>query len=125
MATDFIPATGVRDEEMVEAALLASLADETPEGRSIVALAKHRLDIRGRDIKTSPGAVFVPFTPELRMSGISWNGREIRKGATDAVTKFVEQKGGQVHESIARAVDSVAREGGTPLVVAESGRALG
>ena len=125
MATDFIAASGVRGEELIEAALLGSLADETPEGRSIVALAKHRLDIRGRDIKTSPEAKFIPFTPELRMSGISWNGREIRKGATDAVVKFVQEQGGEVDESISKAVDSVAREGGTPLVVADSSRALG
>ena len=125
MATDFITASGVRDEELIEAALLGSLADETPEGRSIVALAKHRLNIHGRDIKTAPAARFIPFTPELRMSGISWDGREVRKGATDAVTRFVEEKGGQVHDSILRAVDNVAREGGTPLVVADSNRALG
>ncbi len=125
MATDFIPASGVRDEELIEAALLGSLADETPEGRSIVALAKHRLDIRGRDIKTAPDARFIPFTPELRMSGITWNDREIRKGATDAVTAFVQGKGGVVDGSISKAVDRVAREGGTPLVVADSARALG
>lgn len=125
MATDFIAASGVKDEELIEAALLGSLADETPEGRSIVALAKHRLDIRGRDIKTSSGAKFIPFTPELRMSGISWDGREIRKGATDAVAQFVAQNGGVVHESITKAVEQVARDGGTPLVVADSGRALG
>ena len=125
MATDFIPASGVSNEELMEAALLASLADETPEGRSIVALAKHRLNVRGRDIKTASGAVFVPFTPELRMSGISWNGREIRKGASDAVAQFVTEKGGIVPESITAAVDRVGREGGTPLVVADSARALG
>jgi len=125
MATDFIAASGVKDEELIEAALLGSLADETPEGRSIVALAKHRLNVHGRDIKTDPAARFVPFTPELRMSGISWNGREIRKGATDAVARFVEERGGEVHESISKAVDNVAREGGTPLVVADSARALG
>ena len=125
MATDFIAAPGVRNEELVEAALLASLADETPEGRSIVTLAKHRLDIRGRDIQTAPAARFVPFTPELRMSGISWNGREIRKGAADAVVRFVNERGGEVHRDISRAVDDVGREGGTPLVVADSDRALG
>ena len=125
MATEFIPASGVKDEELIEAALLASLADETPEGRSIVALAKHRLDIHGRDIKTAPGAVFVPFTPELRMSGITWNGREIRKGASDAVVAFVQSNGGVVHETIMKAVDTVGREGGTPLVVADSNQALG
>ena len=125
MATDFIAASGVSNEELMEAALLASLADETPEGRSIVALAKHRLGVRGRDIKPASGAVFVPFTPELRMSGISWNGSEIRKGASDAVAQFVIEKGGVVPESIATAVDRVGREGGTPLVVANSARALG
>ncbi len=98
MATDFIPASGVQKEELIEAALLASLADETPEGRSIVALAKQRLDVRGRDIKTPDGAVFVPFTAELRMSGLSWNGREVRKGASDAIGKFVESNGGFVSE---------------------------
>jgi potassium-transporting ATPase ATP-binding subunit len=125
MATDFIVAAGVSNEELMEAALLASLADETPEGRSIVALAKHRLSVRGRDIKTATKAVFVPFTPELRMSGISWNGKEIRKGASDAVAQFVMEKGGVVPEDISMAVDRVGREGGTPLVVADSARALG
>ncbi len=125
MATDFIPASGVQKEELIEAALLASLADETPEGRSIVALAKQRLDVRGRDIKTPDGAVFVPFTAELRMSGLSWTGREIRKGASDAVGKFVESNGGFVSENVKEAVDRVAREGGTPLMVADAGRMLG
>ncbi|MEI6153442.1 MAG: potassium-transporting ATPase subunit KdpB [Deltaproteobacteria bacterium] len=125
MATDFFAASGVKDEELIQAALLASLADETPEGRSIVALAKSRLDIHGRDIKPSSEARFVPFTPELRMSGISLDGREIRKGASDAVAKFVQESGGIMHESVSMAVDRVGREGGTPLVVADSGRALG
>jgi potassium-transporting ATPase ATP-binding subunit len=125
MATDFILADGVRKEELVEASLLASLADETPEGRSIVALAKQRLDVRGRDIKTPDGAVFVPFTPQLRMSGLSWNGREVRKGAADAVSDFVQYNGGIVPEKVKEAVDRVAREGGTPLMVADAGRALG
>jgi K+-transporting ATPase ATPase B chain len=125
MATDFIPAQGVKNEELIEAALLASLADETPEGRSIVALAKYRLDIRGRDIKTSLAATFIPFTAELRMSGISWNGREIRKGAADAVAKFVQERDGVMPESVTMAVDRVAREGGTPLVVVDSAKALG
>ena len=125
MATDFIPAQGIKNEELYEAALLASLADETPEGRSIVALAKHRLDRRGRDIKTSPEAKFIPFTPELRMSGISWNGKEIRKGATDAVAKFVQERGGVMPESLNVAADRVAREGGTPLIVVDSAKVLG
>ncbi len=125
MATDFIPAEGVGKEELAEAALLSSLADETPEGRSIVALAKHRLAVRGRDIKTPDPACFVPFTPELRMSGVSVDGREIRKGATDSVAAFVTAKGGVVPESVEQAAEQVGREGGTPLVVADSGRALG
>jgi potassium-transporting ATPase ATP-binding subunit len=125
MATDFIAAANVSNEEFIEAAMLASLADETPEGRSIVALAKHRLAVRGRDIKTAHGATFIPFTPELRMSGISWNGSEIRKGASDAVEQFVIEKGGIMPESVKTAVDRVGREGGTPLVVANSAKALG
>ena len=125
MATDFMPAAGVTREELAEAALLSSLADETPEGRSIVALAKHLLSVRGRDIKTPDPSCFVPFTPELRMSGVSVDGREIRKGATDAVAAFVTAKGGAIPESVEQAADLVGREGGTPLVVADSGRALG
>ncbi len=125
MATDFIPASDVTREELAEAALLSSLADETPEGRSIVALAKHLLSVRGRDIKTPDPSCFVPFTPELRMSGVSVDGREVRKGATDAVAAFVTSKGGTIPESVEEAADRVGREGGTPLVVADSGRALG
>ena len=125
MATDFMPASGVTREELAEAALLSSLADETPEGRSIVALAKHLLSVRGRDIKTPDPSCFVPFTPELRMSGVSVDGREIRKGATDSVAAFVTAKGGAIPESVEQAADRVGREGGTPLVVADSGRALG
>ena len=125
MATDFMPASGVTRDELAEAALLSSLADETPEGRSIVALAKHLLSVRGRDIKTPDPSCFVPFTPELRMSGVSVDGREIRKGATDSVAAFVTAKGGAIPESVEQAADRVGREGGTPLVVADSGRALG
>jgi K+-transporting ATPase ATPase B chain len=125
MATDFMPASGVTREELAEAALLSSLADETPEGRSIVALAKHLLSVRGRDIKTPDPSCFVPFTPELRMSGVSVDGREIRKGATDAVAAFVTAKGGAIPESVEQAADRVGRDGGTPLVVADSSRALG
>ncbi len=125
MATEFMPAEGVPMEELVEAALLGSLADETPEGRSIVALAKHRLGVRGREIKTPDASSFVHFTPELRMSGVSLNGREIRKGAVDAVTDFVTSEGGTIPEGVKNAVETVGRGGGTPLVVADSGRALG
>jgi K+-transporting ATPase ATPase B chain len=125
MATEFIGAQGVAMEELVEAALLGSLADETPEGRSIVALAKRRLGVRGRDIKTPDASSFVHFTPELRMSGVSLDRREIRKGAADAVTAFVQSKGGRLPEGVKDAVEAVGRSGGTPLVVADSGRALG
>jgi potassium-transporting ATPase ATP-binding subunit len=125
MATEFIPASGVEMKELIQTAMLASLADETPEGRSIVTLAKYCMKIQGRNIKPPSGAIFIPFTPELRMSGISWDGLEVRKGATDAVEKFVQEKGGMVPESITAAVDRIAREGGTPLVVADSARALG
>ncbi len=125
MATEFIPASDVQAEELAEAALLASLADETPEGRSVVTLAKQRLGVRGADIKTPDPSCFVPFSAELRMSGVSLNGREIRKGASDAVSIFVKENGGSIPESIDKAVDRVGREGGTPLVVAEASRALG
>lgn len=125
MATELFPAEGVSREELTEAALLASLADETPEGRSIVSLAKHRLGVRGADIKTPDPKCFVPFTPELRMSGVSLDGRQIRKGAYDAVTDFIKANGGIVPESIEKAIGQVGRGGGTPLVVADSGRPLG
>lgn len=125
MATELFPAEGVSREELTEAALLASLADETPEGRSIVSLAKHRLGVRGADIKTPDPKCFVPFTPELRMSGVSLDGRQIRKGAYEAVTDFIKANGGVVPESIEKAIGQVGRGGGTPLVVADSGRPLG
>ncbi len=125
MATEFLPGDGVTTEELIEASLLASLADETPEGRSIVTLAKHRLAVHGRDIKTPDPGCFVPFTPELRMSGVTLDGRDIRKGASDAVTAFVEGHGGAMPEGIVNAVERVGHEGGTPLVVAEGARALG
>ena len=125
LATDFIPSDGTTVEELVEAALLSSLADETPEGRSIVALAKHKLGLRGRDIKTPDPECFVPFTPELRMSGVSLDGREIRKGASDSVAAYVKERGGTVPASVEQAVDRVGREGGTPLVVADGGKVLG
>ncbi|MCV4600265.1 potassium-transporting ATPase subunit B, partial [Escherichia coli] len=83
-ATELIPFDGVSEQELAEAAQLASLADETPEGRSIVVLAKERYGLRGRELK---GATFIPFTAQTRMSGVDWNGREIRKGAPDAVAE--------------------------------------
>ena len=125
MATEFIPAEGIKNEDLAEAAMLSSLADETPEGRSIVDLAKEKLDVRGRDIRAPEGSSFIPFSAETRMSGIDWSEREIRKGAHDAIEEYVKNKGGEMPESIRAAVDSIAREGGTPLVVAEGARILG
>ncbi|MEO8139587.1 MAG: potassium-transporting ATPase subunit KdpB, partial [Gemmatimonadota bacterium] len=123
-ATAFIPADGVSEEELADAAQLASLADETPEGRSIVVLAKERFGIRERDI-ASLGATFVPFTAQTRMSGVNLTGRQVRKGAADAVEAWVKEQGGQFPGGVRTAVDTIARQGATPLVVAEPGRVLG
>ena len=125
MATEFMPAVGVTKEDLAEAAMLSSLADETPEGRSIVDLCKETLGIRGRDIRAPEGSSFIPFSAETRMSGIDWDGREIRKGAHDAIEEYVKNKGGAMPESIRAAVDSIAENGGTPLVVADGARILG
>ncbi|MCX6676374.1 MAG: potassium-transporting ATPase subunit KdpB [Methanothrix sp.] len=125
MATQFLPAVGVTKEELATAAMYSSLADETPEGRSIVDLCKETLGIRGRDIRAPDGSSFIPFSAETRMSGIDWSGREIRKGAHDAIEEYVKNKGGAMPESIRAAVDSIARDGGTPLVVADGARILG
>jgi len=121
-ATDFIPAPGVSDEELADAAQLSSLADETPEGRSIVVLAKERYGLRGRELH---GAELVPFTAQTRMSGVEIEGRSIRKGAADAIRRWVEEQGGSIPAELGAAIDGIASSGGTPLVVAESGRALG
>jgi K+-transporting ATPase ATPase B chain len=121
-ATDFIPAPGVTELELADAAQLSSLADETPEGRSIVVLAKERYDLRGRELQ---GAELVPFTAQTRMSGVEVDGRSIRKGAADAIRRWVEEQGGNIPVELGAAIDGIASSGGTPLVVAESGRALG
>ncbi|NLF78773.1 MAG: potassium-transporting ATPase subunit KdpB [Chloroflexi bacterium] len=123
-ATDFIPAQGVRPEALADAAQLSSLADETPEGRSIVVLAKEKFNLRQRNIE-SLGATFIPFTAQTRMSGVTLDGRQIRKGAADAIQAFVEQSGGQFPAAIRAVVNDVARQGATPLVVAEGPRVLG
>jgi K+-transporting ATPase ATPase B chain len=123
-ATAFIPARGVQEEELADAAQLASLADETPEGRSIVVLAKERYGLRGRDVHQL-GANFVPFSAHTRMSGVDLDGRAIRKGAADAVEQFVGERGGVFGEDVHAAVDTVAKSGGTPLVVADGPRVLG
>jgi len=123
-ASDFISAPGVSNAELADAAQLSSLPDETPEGRSIVVLAKERFGLRGREM-SELHAEFVPFSALTRMSGIDVDGRQIRKGATDAIAKFIEQNGGTMPQEVRDAVDGIARGGGTPLVVAEGRRALG
>ena len=116
-ATEFLPLPGISEAELADAAQLASLADETPEGRSIVVLAKERYQLRGRELADKSSA-FVPFTAQTRMSGIDLDGRQIRKGAADAVTAYVTTLGGVVPAELRVLVDRIARSGGTPLVVA-------
>jgi len=123
-AVGFRPAPGVTDAELADAAQLASLADETPEGRSIVVLAKERHGIRERDI-AALGATFVPFSAQTRMSGVDLDGRCVRKGAADAVAKWVRGLRGRVPESVEYVVSEIARAGGTPLMVADDARVLG
>jgi len=123
-ATEFVPVSSVTEGELADAAQLASLADETPEGRSIVVLAKEKYRIRGRELSDKE-AVFVPFTAQTRMSGINLHGREIRKGATEAIAAYVKANGGSVEPEVQTIVDRIARAGGTPLVVAERKRTLG
>jgi K+-transporting ATPase ATPase B chain len=119
-ASTFVPAPGVTEETLADAAQLSSLSDETPEGRSIVVLAKQRFNIRARDM-ASLHAVFLAFTAQTRMSGVDLPGREIRKGAADAVKTYVEANGGRYPAEVNNAVAEVARRGSTPLVVAEKG----
>jgi potassium-transporting ATPase ATP-binding subunit len=123
-ASEFVPAPGITEAQMADAAQLSSLADETPEGRSIVVLAKERYALRGREL-ASHEATFIPFTAQTRMSGVDMDGREIRKGAVDAITKYLNQHGTVLPKEIQAAVETIARSGGTPLVVAENRRALG
>jgi K+-transporting ATPase ATPase B chain len=123
-ASEFVPAPGITEAQMADAAQLSSLADETPEGRSIVVLAKERYSLRGREL-ASQEATFIPFTAQTRMSGVDMDGREIRKGAVDAITKYLTQHGTVLPKEIQAAVETIARSGGTPLVVAENRRALG
>jgi K+-transporting ATPase ATPase B chain len=123
-ATEFRPAAGVRTETLADAAQLASLADETPEGRSIVVLAKEKYNIRGREFG-SHEASFVPFSAHTRMSGIDLNGRRIRKGAYDAIERLVREAGNALPAELKAHVERIAHDGGTPLLVAENGKALG
>jgi K+-transporting ATPase ATPase B chain len=130
MASEFIPAPGVTAERLADAAQLASLADETPEGRSIVVLAKQKFGLRGRDI-TGPQTHFVPFSAQTRMSGADIPGhngngvKSVRKGAASAIRLFIEKHGGSFPPAVQAVVDDVSKKGGTPLVVSEDGEVLG
>ena len=123
-ASEFVPAPGVTPEQLADAAQLSSLSDETPEGRSIVVLAKERYNLRGREL-AQLNAEFVPFSATTRMSGIELDGRSIRKGAVDAISRYLVEHGSQLPAEVRTAVETIANSGGTPLVVAENGRALG
>jgi len=123
-ATSLIPAPGITPERLADAAQLASLSDETPEGRSIVVLAKERFGLRERDL-ASHGAQFVPFTAQTRMSGVDFDGRRIRKGAVDAIDAYVRAGGGSMPSALQAAVTDIAKGGGTPLAVADGTEVLG
>jgi K+-transporting ATPase ATPase B chain len=124
-ASRFVPAPGVTEAELADVAQLSSLADETPEGRSIVVLAKEKYNLRGRDLQEH-NAEFVPFTAQTRMSGVNLNGFQIRKGSVDAIAQFVAENNGVFAPEVRALVDEIARAGSTPLVVAERKRgALG
>jgi K+-transporting ATPase ATPase B chain len=124
MASEFIPMPDVSEEELADAAQLASLADETPEGRSIVVLAKNRFNIRGREL-SDKDPTFVPFSAQTRMSGVDIGDRRIRKGAGDKTVEFVKQNGGSIPDELNPALERISRAGGTPLVVADGGRVMG
>jgi len=123
-ASEFLPAPGVSADQLADAAQLSSLPDETPEGRSIVVLAKEKYNLRGRELGQM-NAEFVPFSATTRMSGIEVDGRSIRKGAVDAIARYLVEHGTEMPAQVRSSVEEVARSGGTPLVVAENGRALG
>jgi potassium-transporting ATPase ATP-binding subunit len=123
-AVEFTPVDGVSESELADAAQLSSLADETPEGRSIVVLAKQKYNLRGREVAESD-AQFIPFSAYTRMSGVDLNGRRLRKGATDAIARFVKEAGGSVPPSLSEISDRIARNGGTPLAVADGRKVLG
>ncbi len=128
-AVEFIPVNGIAPQELAEAAQLASLADETPEGRSIVVLAKEKYGLRGQTMgaseKAPSGMHFIPFTAQTRMSGVNFNGTEIRKGAPDTMIALIQSIGNHIASDLKPTVDSIARTGGTPLVVTRNGQALG
>jgi len=123
-AAEFIPADGFTEQQLADTAQLSSLADETPEGRSIVVLAKQRFNLRERNLGVL-GATFVHFSAQTRMSGVNIGAREVRKGAADAVRQYIEARGFTFPAPVSQAVDAVARRGSTPLVVSDGGRVLG
>ena len=123
-ATEFIPAPDATAERLADAAQLASLSDETPEGRSIVVLAKEKYNLRGRDLG-GIHAEFVPFSAQTRMSGVNLPGMRIRKGSAAAIARFLEDQGSSLPKKVRDTVDEISRAGGTPLVVAENSTALG
>ena len=123
-AVEFIPIGDAKEAELADAAQLSSLADETPEGRSIVVLAKEKYAYRGREVADHE-AHFIPFTAQTRMSGVDMDGRRIRKGATESVVEFVQEQGGTIPPELTETTQRISRSGGTPLVVADRGRVLG
>ena len=123
-ASAFIPVDGASEQELADAAQLSSLADETPEGRSVVILAKEKFNIRGREL-SDKNMTFIPFTAKTRMSGVDYDGNEIRKGAADTMQEYVTESGGIYSEECDRIVKEIANKGGTPLVVAKNHKILG
>lgn len=123
-ATEFVAAAGVSERDLADAAQLSSLADETPEGRSIVVLAKEKFQMRERNMLPLH-ATFVPFSAQTRMSGVDFDGKEIRKGSLDAINKYIEGLGAKLPQSVRDQADEIARHGATPLVVAQNDRVLG
>src|SRR6266566_1968397 len=123
-ATQFFPAPGIEESHLADVAQLSSLADETPEGRSIVVLAKERYHLRGRDLSTH-AASFIPFSAQTRMSGVDLDGREVRKGALEAITRLCASRGHNIPVELQVCVREISNAGGTPLLVAENGRVLG
>jgi len=123
-AVEFLTASGVSEGQLADAAQLSSLADETPEGRSIVVLAKEKYGLRGREV-ASHNARFIPFSAYTKMSGVDIEGRQLRKGATEAIITFVKQQGGRIPAEITEMSDRISRAGGTPLAVADGSHLLG
>jgi K+-transporting ATPase ATPase B chain len=123
-AVEFVPVRGISEAELADAAQLSSLADETPEGRSIVVLAKEKYKLRGREMKEYQ-ARFIAFSAQTRMSGVDLDHRSVRKGSADAVTEFVKSHGGRLPADLVDLTDRISRSGGTPLVVADGSRVLG